>query len=69
MVDYITYTPTGDLLHYVSDRLFNKLMVESYLNVDDQNNGDVFLNNNLRAQVLISTDNKSIFDHFRHVGN
>ena len=40
MVDDIT--DTGDLPRYISDRLFDELTVESSLNVDDWNNGDVF---------------------------
>ena len=39
MADGINYT--GDLLHYVLDRLFYNLTDKSYRNVDDRNNVDL----------------------------
>ena len=39
MADGINYT--GDLLHYVLDRLFDSLTDKSYWNVDDRNNVDL----------------------------
>ena len=39
MADGINYT--GDLPHYVLDRLFDNLTDKSYWNVDDRNNVDL----------------------------